>query len=174
MAKLPDLRGKIFMLQTLMYLKKRKYLHTCVVFLTTVFLFAGCVPKEIEPIVLRKVKDVVVHASSEPMLKGKAILYNPNDIGVKLRKVKVDVFINDKKTGEIDQKIKMQIPPNAEFTVPLEVKLAMEELNLVDTVLGMLGGRKLNVHYKGSIKITYRGLPMSVPVDYKSEIRVKI
>lgn len=134
-------------------------------------LIASCAPKE--DIVLRNVRDIVVDATTEPMLKANAILYNPNNVRIKLRSAKIDVYVEGKKSGEIDQEFKMMIPSKAEFTVPLEVKLNMKELGLFDTLFGMIGGKKLKVEYKGSIKVNYKGIPVRVPVDYKSDVRLK-
>lgn len=143
-----------------------------VFFAVTAAVVFSCTPKE--PIVLRQVKDVVANASSEPTLKANAIFYNPNKIRMKLRKIRVDVFVNGKKTAEIDQELKTVIPAQSEFSVPLEVKLAMKELGLMDTIFGMLGGKKLEVRYEGSLRLTYHGLPIRVPINYKDEIRIKI
>ena len=132
----------------------------------------ACKPKE--KIVLRNVRDIVIDADAEPMLRAKAILYNPNDIRIKLRSAEIDVFVNGKKSGRIDQKLKMMIPAEAEFSVPLEVKLNMKELGLMDTLLGMLGGKKLKVEYKGSIRVTYKGVPIRIPVNHESEVRIKL
>jgi LEA14-like dessication related protein len=132
----------------------------------------SCKPKE--DIVLRNVRDIIVDATTEPMLKANAVLYNPNNVKIKLRKVKVDVYVNGKKSGTVDQEPKMMIPAAAEFTVPLEVKLNMKELGLLDTIFGMLGGKKLKVRYKGSISVTYKGLPIRIPVDYESEVKIRM
>lgn len=123
--------------------------------------------------VLRKIKDVVVDGSSEPKLKAQAIFYNPNQHHGKLKRIKIDIFVNGKKAGSIDQKMKIDIPAKKEFTVPLEVKLATKEFGFLDTLLGFIGGKKFDVHYKGSIRVSYHGLPLKVPVDYKDEVRVK-
>jgi len=124
--------------------------------------------------VLRNVRDIVIDANTEPTLKAQAILYNPNNIRIKLREVEIDVYVNGKKSGRIDQELKMMIPAEAEFTVPLEVKLNMKELGLLDTIFGMIGGKKLKVEYKGSISVTYKGLPIRVPVNHQSEVRFKL
>ena len=126
-----------------------------------------------EEVVLRKIKDVVVDGSSEPKLKAQAVFYNPNHHHGKLKRIEVDIFVNGKKAGEVDQKMKIDIPGRDEFTVPLEVKLAAKEFGFLDTLLGFIGGKKFNVHYKGFIKVSYHGLPLKVPVDYKDEVRVK-
>lgn len=137
-----------------------------------VLIGSSCKPKE--EIVLRNVRDIIVDATTEPMLKANAVLYNPNNIKIKLRKVKVDVYVNGKKSGIVDQEPRMIIPAAAEFTVPLEVKLNMKELGLLDTIFGMIGGKKFKVRYKGSISVTYKGLPIRIPVDYESEVKIRL
>ncbi len=134
-------------------------------------LLFSCGPKE--NIVLRKIKDVVVDGTTDPMLKAQAIFYNPNNIRMKLKRINVDVYVNEKKVANVNQKMRLLIPANGEFTIPLEVKLAMKELGIMDTILGFLGGKKFHVEYKGSIWINYKGLPIRVPVHYKDEIRVR-
>ena len=132
----------------------------------------GCKsPKE--DIVLRQIRDVVVDATSDPMLKANAIFYNPNSMRGKLKKIDVDIFVNGKKAASVNQQLKTVIPANNEFSVPIEVKLAMKELGFMDTVLGMIGGKKFEVRYEGSLKLTYHGFPINVPVSYKDEVRVR-
>jgi LEA14-like dessication related protein len=141
-------------------------------FFLLVVVLAGCKrPKK--DIVLRQIKDVVVDATSEPMLKANAIFYNPNAMRGKLKKIKVDIFLNGKKAASVDQELKTVIPSNAEFTVPIEVKLAVKELGFMDTLLGMIGGKTFEVRYEGALKLSYHGVPISVPVNYKDEIKVR-
>ncbi len=135
-------------------------------------LTAGCSrPKE--DIVLRQIKDIVVDATSEPMLKANAIFYNPNAVRGKLKRINVDIFVDGKKAASVNQELKTIIPSNDEFSVPIEVKLAMKELGFMDTVLGMIGGKKFEVRYEGSLKLSYHGFPINVPVSYKDEVRIR-
>src|SRR5690606_23766900 len=101
------------------------------------------------------------------------IFYNPNKVRGRLKNISVDIYVNGKKTANVDQKLKTLIPAQSEFTVPIEVKLAMKELGFMDTVLGMIGGKKFEVRYEGYVKLSYRGVPIKVPVNYKDEIRVR-
>ncbi len=140
-------------------------------FLILSTLLTGCGPKE--KIELRQIKDVVVDGTTEPMLKAQAIFYNPNNMRMKLKRINVDIYVNEKKVANINQELKMLIPAKDQFTIPLEVKLAMKELGLMDTILGFLGGKKFNVRYEGSIRLSYHGLPIRVPVHYKDEIRIR-
>lgn len=144
----------------------------CVLVLIIPILFIGCQRPE-EDIVLRQIRDVLVDASTEPMLKANAVFYNPNNMRGKLRKINVEIFVNGKKSATINQQLKTVIPAKNEFTVPLEVKLSMKELGFMDTLLGVIGGKKFEVRYEGVLKLTYRGIPIKVPVKYTDEIRVK-
>lgn len=139
--------------------------------LAGLLLQTGCGPKE--NIEFKYVKDVIVDANTEPLLKGNAVLYNPNKQRMKLRKINVDVYVNDKKSARIDQEPSLTIPPEAEFTVPLEVKLNMKEVGFMDTLLGVIGGKKMKVRYKGTISVTYKGVPVRVPVDYESTVNFR-
>jgi LEA14-like dessication related protein len=134
-------------------------------------LLGACGPKE--DIKFKYVKDVIVDANTEPLLKGTAVLYNPNKQRMKLRKINVDVYVNDKKTARIDQEPSLLIPSESEFSVPLEVKLNMKELGFMDTLFGVLGGKKMKVRYKGTISVTYKGIPVRIPVDYESTVNFR-
>ncbi|MGC1240875.1 MAG: LEA type 2 family protein [Chryseosolibacter sp.] len=146
--------------------------RTALTFLLALLLLAGC-KKPDEDIVLRHIKDVVVDASTEPMLKANAIFYNPNAVRGRLKKIDVEIFVDGKKAASVDQLLKTSIPAAAEFTVPLEVKLAIRELGLMDTLFGMIGGKTFKIHYKGSLKLSYHGFPINVPVDYKDEVKLR-
>ena len=125
-----------------------------------------------QDIVLRRIKDVVVDANTDPTLKANAIFFNPNKVRGKLKEINVQIFVNGKKTGHVDQKLHTVIPSQGEFTVPIEVNLAMKELGFMDTIFGLLGGKKFDVKYEGFLKLSYHGVPIKVPVDYKDEVRI--
>ena len=144
---------------------------TCIAF-AFAFLLTGC-EKPKEKIVLRQIRDVVVDANTDPMLRANAVFYNPNNVRGKLKRINIVVFVNGKKAAHVDQKLKTLIPARNEFIVPLEVKLSIKELGFMDTLLGVLGGKKFEVRYEGTLKLTYRGVPIRVPVNYKDEVRIR-
>lgn len=129
--------------------------------------------KPTEEVKLRQIRDVVVDATSEPTLKANAIFFNPNRIRGKLKKIDVEIFVDGKRAGAVKQDYNTVIPANAEFTVPLEVKLAIKELGFMDAILGVLGGKKFEVRYQGNLKLAYKGVPINVPVNYKDEVRIR-
>ena len=133
----------------------------------------GCKPKE--DVVLRKIKDIVVDASGkDAVLRANAILYNPNTIRLTVKKIDLEVFVEGKKSAVIDQKLKIKVPANAEFTIPLEVQLNLKELGFLDTVFALIGGKKMKIEYKGSIRLQKGGVPFTVPVNFKDEIRIRM
>jgi len=137
-----------------------------------VMLVSACKTPQ-EDIVLRQIKDVVVDGTTSPMLKAQAIFFNPNPQHGKLKRINVEIFVDGKKAGTVDQELNTIIPANGEFTVPLEVKLAMQELGFLETIFSVLGGKKFEVRYEGVLKVNYHGFPLRVPVKYKDEVRVK-
>ncbi len=139
--------------------------------LSAVCVVACSAPKQ--KIVLRQIRDVVVDANADPVLKANAVFYNPNDMRAKLKRINVIVYVDGKRAAHVDQKLKMIIPAQNEFTVPLEINLSIKDLGFMDTLLGVLGGKKFEVRYQGALKLTYRGVPINIPVDYKDDVRIK-
>lgn len=154
-------------------IKNLNRLFTLLVISGTALFLSNCKTPE-EQVVLKNIKDVVVDGTSEPRLKATALLYNPNPHRGKLKRINIDIYVNDKKAGVIDQKLSTEIPAKGDFTVPLEVKLATKELGFLNTVLSLVGGKKIKVHYKGSLKVTYHGLPIKVPIDYEDEVKIRL
>lgn len=142
--------------------------------LVVLVLLTGCVPEE--QVVLRAIDNVELAPGkgADPVLKADARFYNPNNIRMKVKAIELDVFIDGKKSARVDQKLKSVIKSQAEFTLPLEVQLSMKEIGLVDALLGLFGGKKYLINYKGHIKVTVRGFPLRIPVDYSKEVRLRI
>jgi LEA14-like dessication related protein len=148
-----------------------KSFRTCL-FLICLTISIGSCKTPSEDIVLRKISDVVADASSDPTLRAQAVFYNPNDISGKLRNIEVDIFVNGKKAGVVNKDYSVKIPAKSEFSVPLEVKLNMKELGTLNTLLGMIGGKKFDIQYVGKLRLSYHGIPVKVPIDHKDQIRV--
>ncbi len=126
-----------------------------------------------EAVELRQIKSVVADVSDDPMLKTEAVFYNPNNKNGKLKAIHVDVFVEGKKAAIVKQKLKIKVPAKGEFTVPLLVKINLKEQGLMNTLLSVLGAKRLKVRYKGHVRIIYHGLPLIVPIDHEEEIRIR-
>jgi len=151
---------------------KNKIIYTVLLFALGL-VFPSC-QKPDEKIELKNIRDVVADVSTEPTLKGEAIFFNPNDMRGKLKHISVDIYINGKKAGTVKKDYKIVIPRNGEFTVPIEVKLNIKELGSLNSILGMISGKKFDIRYDGYLRVIYRGFPIRVPVDYKDEVRIRL
>lgn len=126
-----------------------------------------------EAVELRQIKSVVADVSDHPMLKAEALFYNPNKQQGKLKSIQVDVYVEGKKAATIDQRVKIKVPAKGEFSVPLEIKLNLKEQGLMNTVLSVLGAKKMKMRYKGHIVVGYHGIPVRVAVDHEENVRIK-
>lgn len=140
-------------------------------FFTSLLFLTSCGYKEVE---LRQIKNVVADVTDHPMLKAEAIFYNPNKQQGKLKAIHIDVYVEGKKAALIDQRLKIKVPAKGEFTVPLEVKLNMKEQGLFNTLLNVIGAKKLKVRYKGHVTVNYHGIPVRVAVDHEEYVRLKL
>ncbi len=124
----------------------------------------------------RRVANVKVAkvTGKEAVLNGDAFFYNPNKASMMLRKVEIDVFMEDKKIGVINQVLKTKIPAESEFKVPVDATFDVSDVGLLNGLMSMLGGKKMNVRYVGKIKLKIYGVPVAVPVDYENEIKLRL
>ena len=142
-------------------------------FLLALLLLGSCAPKE--QVVLREVhvRQVVMGSNGKsPLLKADAVLYNPNKGSLRLKEINLDILVNDKPAARIEQKLDAQIKAQSEFTVPLEVQLAVKETGLLDTVLSLFGGKKQIIRFTGKIKVKVGMFPVNIPVDHRDEIKL--
>ena len=122
---------------------------------------------------LRQLRNVTADVSDDPMLKMEAVFFNPNPQQGKLKAINIDVFVDGKKAAVIKQKLKIKVPAKGDFSVPLQVKINLKEQGLLNTLMSVIGAKRLKVRYKGNVRINYHGLPIIVPVNHEEEIRIR-
>ncbi|MFY0606859.1 MAG: LEA type 2 family protein [Cyclobacteriaceae bacterium] len=134
---------------------------------------SGCSRPDQEPQFLR-VDNIGVDkiSGTEAILTGQAIFHNPNDVKMKLRKVAINVELEGKRIGTINQELTTKIPALSDFSVPLKASFDLTEIGLLNGILSILGGKKVEVQYKGFIKVSVHGYPVTVPIDYTEEFRM--
>ncbi|MBL7865190.1 MAG: LEA type 2 family protein [Cyclobacteriaceae bacterium] len=132
----------------------------------------GCAPKE--PVVLRQVQllSLTTGNDGKPVLKANAILFNPNKGSLRLKEIDLNILLNGQPAANIDQKLNALIKGNAEFSIPLEVRLQLKETGLLDTFLSMFGGKKYEIQFVGKLKITVGGFPVRIPIDHKDQLKL--
>ncbi|HNV27739.1 MAG TPA: hypothetical protein PKJ83_01305 [Cyclobacteriaceae bacterium] len=134
----------------------------------------SCTPKE--KIVFKGVKNIEVQMddNQEPLLTAEAFFYNPNKIKMKLKEVSVDVMVNGKLSAKVRQNLKLIIPAQADFSAPINARLSLKELGLLDTIINLIGGKKYEIQYLGFIRVAVHGITIKVPVNYKEELRIRL
>ncbi|GHN00007.1 hypothetical protein WSM22_14960 [Cytophagales bacterium WSM2-2] len=141
-----------------------------IVLLSSVF---SCAPKD--PVVFKGVKNIIVDMDNggKPVLKGDVYFYNPNKLKMKLKTVDVILLVDGTKSAEVKQDLNVLIPAQSDFSVPITAQLALKEGGLLNTVLGLIGGKKYEVTFTGYIRVGVHGIKIKVPVSQKQEIKLR-
>ncbi len=129
-----------------------------------------------EPPVFKGVNNIKVNRvdGTKAYVNADAYFHNPNDVRMKLKSVDVGVHLDGKPVGVINQSFKTRIPAKADFKVPLDATFNLKDTGMLKNILSMLGGKKRTVRYIGYIKVAVHGVTVRVPVDYSSEIQIKL
>jgi len=136
-------------------------------------LFA-CVPKE--EIVFKGVSDIAVDLSDtgRPILKANGYFFNPNNGKMRLKEVNVEVFVDGIKSATVKHRLDVAIAGKSDFSVPIVADLVIKQNNFLDAVVGLLGGKKYDVVFKGYIRVRVHGITIKVPVSQKQELKLNI
>lgn len=111
-------------------------------------------------------------SGKEANLKAYASFHNPNKRGGKLKEVDIDVILDGKVIGKVNHALTTKISGESDFTVPLDVKIDLTQIGLLNGLLSVFGGKKIKVNYKGKIKLSSFGYPIEVPVDDVAEFKM--
>lgn len=143
-----------------------------IVILLFSMLVAGCLPKE--QVVFKTVKNIELNpADGKLMLKGDAVFYNPNKTQTKLKEIDVDVLVDGKKAASVDQEMNLLVKGKSDFTVPIEAQLELGEINLLDAVVGFLGGKAYQITFTGNLRVAVHGVTVKVPVKYIESVKLR-
>ena len=92
---------------------------------------------------------------------------------MKLREVKIDVFLDGNKSAFVDQNTKVVAKAKSEFTIPVVLQLT-EGVNIQNLLLGVLRGKKYQVRYVGYLKVNVNGFPVRIPIDHEEELKLSL
>ena len=132
-----------------------------------IFLLTGChAPKDIE---YRDFKNLSVSQMgfSNSTIKMDVVYYNPNNFGLQLKSVELDIFIDGNFLGHTSQELQISIPRRAEFQIPLIVDVDMK--NLLSNGLTTLFNKEVTVKATGKVKVGKANVFMSMPVNYEGK-----
>ncbi len=142
-------------------------------FFLVILLFASScqAPKELEYRDFKnlKIEKMGLGASS---LKLDVVYYNPNNFGLQLKYTDLDIFVDGNFLGHSSQDYQITIKKLAEFTLPLQISLDMQ--NLLKNALPTLLGKEVTVKITGKVKLGKANVYKMFNVNYEARQRFVI
>ena len=92
------------------------------------------------------------------------VLYNPNNFGLELNRVDLDIFVNNTLLGRSAQNIQVPIPKRGEFVLPIVIDLDVK--NLLKNGLTSFTQKEVDIRSKGFVRVGKMGVYKSFDVDY--------
>lgn len=103
-------------------------------------------------------------------IKSNLLFYNPNDFGVTLKGMNLDLFVNGSLMGHTDQYIDLKIGRKRDFTIPLKIEIDTKK-TIKNMITGLVNG-EATLSVKGKIKISKAGVSKSIPVDFTTKQKI--
>jgi len=133
--------------------------------LLTVLLVSCSTPKELE---YREFKNFTIEklGFSASAIRMDLVYYNPNNFGLQLKSLELDVFLDSNYVGHTVQEAFVSIPRREEFSIPVMVDVDMK--NLLRNGFNSLFKTEVIVRVVGTIKVGKANVFKSFPVNYES------
>jgi len=107
-------------------------------------------------------------------VSGISVYHNPNPMGGNLVAMDMEVWVDDISVGQLKKSLSVNVPARGEFELPFEVefdpKKVFKSEGLLGGVMAILGNRKMNVKYQGTVTMEIMKVNFDVPVDFTEEI----
>ncbi|HEX4852206.1 MAG TPA: LEA type 2 family protein [Puia sp.] len=100
----------------------------------------------------------------ESTLSARIKFYNPNAFGMELKKVDMNIFLNEKLANHYVLDTLIQIPKKDSFFVPVTLKLNVG--NLLSNALQALLSNEVHIRIDGIAKLKKGALGFNVPLKY--------
>lgn len=99
------------------------------------------------------------------------IYYNPNNLGLQMKKAELDVYVDDRFLGHSLLDTLITIPKKDTFSFP--VMLEVEMKNIFPNAFAMLMKEEIELRIEGTAKVGKGGLFLNVPVKYRGMHRIR-
>lgn len=135
-----------------------------------VLIFVSC--EEFKEVEVKGVKSFRLTKVGTEGIEGEVILglKNPNNKGFSIYPSEFDVTYSGIKMGKARLYKKVRIAPNSEKLYTFKLKTSLQDMNLMD-VMGLLNGGKLgNIQVKGDLKVGKFYIKKRVPVNISEKI----
>ncbi len=97
--------------------------------------------------------------------------YNPNNMGLQMKKAEVDVYIDDKFLGHSLLDTLIFIPKKDTFSFPVNLEVEMK--NIFPNAFSLLTKTEIDLRIEGTAKVGKGGIFLNVPVRYQGKQRIR-
>jgi LEA14-like dessication related protein len=125
-------------------------------------------PKDLE---FRKISNIKFNLPASTV-GADVVMYNPNNLSLQLKSVEIDILVNGKQVGRVDQTHEVMITRKSEFSLPVSVAVSLKDLGLVNAFAGLLGGKSYPVQFKGLLRVNFYGIQKKIMIDYTEQIKL--
>jgi len=111
-------------------------------------------------------------SGNQIQLTADILMNNPNKIKAELSRIDIAVFHKEKQVGIINETIKVIIPSNSTFSVPVKANInaAFLKNNLVSNLFDMVNSRSLTLNFDGSTTLKFVKIPIKVPIKHTEKL----
>ncbi len=107
----------------------------------------------------------------ESKLAVKVKLFNPNKHKIVVKRMEADILVNGLNLSSYKLDSTFEVPGNAEFIFPVELKL--NNSYLLSGLSGLTSGKEIPYQFKGKIRGMYRSITAEVPFVYSGSLSDK-
>jgi LEA14-like dessication related protein len=100
------------------------------------------------------------------------VYFNPNNLGLQMKKAEVDVYIDDKFLGHSLLDTLILIPKKDTFSFPVNLEVEMK--NIFPNALSLLTKTEVDLRIEGTAKVGKGGIFLNVPVKYQGKQRIRL
>jgi LEA14-like dessication related protein len=109
---------------------------------------------------------------SSSTLTMNVVYHNPNNFGLKLNQIDLDVYVNDNYLGHTTQSFQINIPKRGDFSVPIKLELDMK--NLLKNAINGLMNQEVTLKTSGSIRVGTGKIYKTFPFVYSTKEKFKL
>lgn len=105
------------------------------------------------------------------------LLKNPNPIGAEITHIHMDIFVTDKHATTIHQDIRVSMPANAEFKLPVNFDIPLGKSgffkNAKDILNGAWKNQAIDIRTEGKVTVEVLKVAFDIPFDEENNYLLK-
>lgn len=136
--------------------------------------FSSCIQyKEVEMV---KVTDVGIKKFNTEGVEVEVAMQikNPNKYKISIVDSDLELFVKGKRIGTANIENKITLPKKSNQIHRFLIKSSLKDMgsSLFPILMGVLGGKAIELHIKGDVKAKAKGISKRFPVDIKEKVKL--